>query len=554
MKKVFLSYSRQDETFVEELYRRLSRDEVSCFLDKVSVEWGANWVIELEEGLDESDIIVLVLSPAFCQSEWTRLERTSVLADDSAGFKRKIRPLLLTPCQDTLPRFLKPIQQLDVSTEAKFEALYSTICRELGGTPLEANHSVDRSTLPPVCHLPDRHYMPYRSLGQGFVGRVQALWQVHDMLRAGQTAVVEGVGIVMGTGGLGKTQLAIEYVHRFANHYPGGVFWIEADQGRSRLIQQLTRYGRIEFDEEMQKQKEDMQLAWIWNALDRRRQAMLIVLDNFPEQVDLRPYLPPSGQIAALVTTRRRDLNYARLPLSFLSISEGVQLLNAGTRQFPEEEAAPLVTMLGGLPLALELTRHFLNLRPTLTIEALQQEIRRVGEMRALEKFARKYGDELPSGHVKEISATFQMSWDLASPMAQKMLTFMAYLAPAAVPCRLLKAIFQPSRWSRFVKRFRKGSEVGILEDQIDEALSELAQGLSLLELDQDNDPELHRLIACFVREVSAEPKLFTRTVQIVVEEMRRVRNEEDIVAFRELEKISPHVEELAAIPEAVAE
>lgn len=539
MKKVFLSYSRQDEGFVEELYRRLSRDGVSCSLDKVSIEWGANWVIELQKKLDECEIIVLVLSPAFFQSEWTQLEWTSIFAHDPGGHSKKKLLLLREPVE--LPFFLKPIQQIDVSSSEKFEKAYPKICRELGGTPLEANHSVDRNTLPPVSPLPERHYMPYRSLGQGFVGRVEALWQVHDMLCESQTAVVEGVGIVMGTGGLGKTQLAIEYVHRFGQRYPGGVFWIEADQGYSRLIQQLARYGGIEFDEDMQKQKEDVQLAWLWHALDRRGQATLIVLDNFPEQENLRPYLPPSGQIAALVTTRRRDLNYARLPLPILSIAEGVQLLNAGTRQFTENEAASLVEMLGGLPLALELTRHFLNLRPTLTIGALQQEIRYVGEMRALEQFARKYGDELPSRHVKEISATFQISWDLASPTAQQVLRVMAWLAPAPVPRRLLRQILELPAESP-------------LADVLNETLSELAQILSLVELDQDKDPEMHRLIARFVREVSVEPEVFARTVQVVVTEMERVNEVEDIAALQELKKISAHAEGLSARPETAVE
>jgi hypothetical protein len=40
--RVFLSHSSADKDFVRELYRRLTRDGVSCFFDSESIGWGAN--------------------------------------------------------------------------------------------------------------------------------------------------------------------------------------------------------------------------------------------------------------------------------------------------------------------------------------------------------------------------------------------------------------------------------------------------------------------------------------------------------------------------------
>ena len=42
--RVFLSHSSKDKDFVRELYRRLTRDGVSCFFDIESIGWGQNWV------------------------------------------------------------------------------------------------------------------------------------------------------------------------------------------------------------------------------------------------------------------------------------------------------------------------------------------------------------------------------------------------------------------------------------------------------------------------------------------------------------------------------
>lgn len=116
--RVFLSHSSKDKDFVGELYRRLTRDGISCFFDIESIGWGANWVKALERAIDECEHIVFVLSPDFCNSEWVEVERTSSIADDPAGLKRKVRPLLLRHCRElpTFPRFLQQVQAIDVST------------------------------------------------------------------------------------------------------------------------------------------------------------------------------------------------------------------------------------------------------------------------------------------------------------------------------------------------------------------------------------------------------------------------------------------------------
>ena len=66
MSKVFLSYSRKDEDFVKELYRRIATDGVDCFFDKESIAWSANRVVDLENGLDGLEVAVLIWSPDFC--------------------------------------------------------------------------------------------------------------------------------------------------------------------------------------------------------------------------------------------------------------------------------------------------------------------------------------------------------------------------------------------------------------------------------------------------------------------------------------------------------
>ena len=58
MARVFLSHSSKDKPFVRELHRRLVRDGVTCFFDEESIEWGANFVTTLEQGIDECEFFV----------------------------------------------------------------------------------------------------------------------------------------------------------------------------------------------------------------------------------------------------------------------------------------------------------------------------------------------------------------------------------------------------------------------------------------------------------------------------------------------------------------
>ena len=144
-----------------------------------------------------------------------------------------------------------------------------------------------------------------------------------------------------------------------------------------------------------------------------------------------------------------------------------------------------------------------------------------------------KYADKLPIDHSKEVATTFKISWDIVPSTAKAVLQSMSFLGPAPVPRRLLRQILDiPSE--------------SAIEDPLDEAISELASKLSLVELDEDNDPWVHRLISAFVREsTDASGYLSERVCKAVVEEMACVADESDIPSHERLEKILPHAEQL---------
>ncbi len=471
--------------------------------------------------------------------------------DKLAGESLKIRKitirigLIVQDIQKDVKHVLKNTNEIKDTanrTENKIDHLTDVVKNKIQEEEeLEFHLLTDRTRIPPVCsHLPKLNNMKYKSMGGAFVGRVSDLWKIYDSLQKGEATVVEGVGVVMGMGGLGKTQTAVEFVQRFGLCYSGGVFWIEAEHGIETMIAKIADAAKIQIDGKLET---DVQLRLLWNHLNRFRK-VLIVLDNFPEKKELAPWLPPANNIHILVTTRRRDLfRYSRIPLDLLNAEEGRSLLNSGKRQFDEKDAAKLVDTLGGLPLALELAKQFLNVRTSLYIEALLDEIKKTGEMKTLDIFAEKYGDQLPSGHVKAVGATIKLSWDLASDRSKQVLQAMSLLAPEPVPKRLLRQILDMP-------------ETGGLSDHLDDAIDELDKKLSLIiNLDEDGDPIIHRLVAGFVKGTVALSEdlrgfqnpaglnLFGQVVNVVENEMSRCREDTDIKSYYELGKIVPHAD-----------
>ena len=60
-----------------------------------------------------------------------------------------------------------------------------------------------------------------------FVGRTDDLERLHATFQQREPVGIRPAGLT-GMGGIGKTQLAVEYVYRFKDAYPDGIFWINA--------------------------------------------------------------------------------------------------------------------------------------------------------------------------------------------------------------------------------------------------------------------------------------------------------------------------------------
>ncbi len=63
MTKVFISYSRKDEEFARQIATDLDRLGASIWLDVDDIPPGVNWSSAIQQGLDNCDTLLLVVSP-----------------------------------------------------------------------------------------------------------------------------------------------------------------------------------------------------------------------------------------------------------------------------------------------------------------------------------------------------------------------------------------------------------------------------------------------------------------------------------------------------------
>lgn len=183
-----------------------------------------------------------------------------------------------------------------------------------------------------------------------FVGRDDQLAALALTLEQRGQATVTAVH---GLGGIGKSQLAAEYAHRYQSNYEM-IWWIPSDDTRSVRRSFVSLARRLGMPETA-----DVQLT-VDTLLDRLRQGKphtkwLLIFDAAQRPADLQAYIP-SGPGHVLVTSRDRTWSGASnaLELDVFDRQESIDFLANRWKDLSESDALKLADSLGHWPLALE--------------------------------------------------------------------------------------------------------------------------------------------------------------------------------------------------------
>jgi hypothetical protein len=129
---VFISYSHHDKDWVyQRLLPSLEAAGLKVCIDFRDFEPGLPSLINMENAVEGSRKTLIVLTPAWVESEWTAFESLLIQTDDPAARQRRIIPLLLTPCQP--PKRIAILTYLDFTGSTQFDFQMARLIKAVKG-------------------------------------------------------------------------------------------------------------------------------------------------------------------------------------------------------------------------------------------------------------------------------------------------------------------------------------------------------------------------------------------------------------------------------------
>jgi tetratricopeptide (TPR) repeat protein len=482
----FISYTAADRAWAEWIAWQLEAAGFTTLLQAWDFRPGTDFVHQMQQAVQQANRTIAVISTAYFGSSFGEAEWRVAFGRDPTGESGVLVPVRVEDCEP--PGLLSTRVYIDLvgldEAEAQQRLLASLREAERPGRPTTAPVFPG---LAPTKAAELRPAPEFPGLGPAisnlaprnpnFTGRTQLLAALAESLAAGTTAVVAAHGL----GGIGKSQLALEYCYQHAANYHL-IWWVTAESvpvavaGLAALGPRLGLPPAVEQPE---------QVAGVLIELGRR-EGWLLVFDNVERPADLDELLPRGGRGQVLVTSRNPVWGRRATPLrvDVLSQEEAMAFLLRRSRDTDQPAASTLAKELGGLPLALEQAAAYC-------------EQTSLGLAGYLARYRHTHARLLDKGAPEDYPATVATTWRLnldqiaaTSTAAVQLLQIAAFLAPEVIPSNLLNA--DPQALPADLKH--------AVEDELalDEAVGALYR-YSLITRDHDGI-SLHRLVQVVAR------------------------------------------------------
>ncbi len=489
MTDFFISYNKADRTWAEWIAWTLEEAGYTTKIQAWDFRPGMNFVLLMQEAATECERTLAVLSPDYLKAGMTQPEWAAAFVQDPTGKDGKLVFVKVRPCEPLgLLKAIIHIGLVDVTDEAQAT---QTLLAGLGpggrpatkpsfpGAPARSIVVKPRfpGSLPPVWNVPHRR-------NPNFTGRDALLGDLRQALATGGHAALTQA--IHGLGGVGKTQLAVEYAYRNASEYDA-VWWVRAEEPTTFAADYaaLATEQKL-FPTEVTDQKALVAAAKGWL---QRSPNWLLVLDNSPNPGAVRDYLP--SRVAGHVLITSRDPNWGALAkpveVEVFTPEDARAFLLRRANSNDAAGADALAKELGYLPLALEQAAAYI-VETALSFGAYLVRFRR--SHRAMLSKGAPSSESYPD----TVLTTWTLSMSRAKeacPASADLLNLLAFLAPDDVPRWLLE-----EQAAGLPQRLRRAAEG---ESGLDDVVAALRR-FSLVQADGEG-LSVHRLVQAVVRD-----------------------------------------------------
>jgi tetratricopeptide (TPR) repeat protein len=478
---IYLSYVTEDRMWADWIEAVLVQAGFRVRKQSTSAPAGSNAKDEAARAADAASRTVAVVSAAYLRSSQALGVREAMTVADPAGINRRLIPVRVGEV-----RMTEPFAERTVVDLTRRDALQAAeeILKALGRQPRLADHAVDPipreprypRTIPPVWNVPTRNAT--------FTGRNDVLERLRDQLTGSSRAVVLPLALY-GYGGVGKTQVALEYAHRYMADYDV-VWWVPSEQ------QELVNPAFAELAARLGLRVSDS----ITDAAASAREALrrgspytrwLLIFDNADDPAALTDFPGAPGHV--LVTSRNPAWSRVAEPLEIdvFTRPESLEHLQRRVPQLTDEDADMVAEALGDLPLAIEQAGAWLAETGTPAAEYVAQLVTQSAAVLALSQ---------PIDYPTPVAVTWRLAFNRLkeqSPAAARLLQLCAFFAPEPISLSLLYSDQMISSLLDLDPRLKERIILGQL-------IREIAR-YSLAKVDRgSNSIQVHRLIQAVIR------------------------------------------------------
>jgi nuclear transport factor 2 (NTF2) superfamily protein len=438
--EVFFSYAHEDEPWRDELDKHLSllkRQHLIASWHDRNILPGLNWKQEIDSHLRSAQIILLLISSNFLASEYCwGVELQEAMRRHQTG-EALVIPIIVRPVDwhdapfgtlQALPRENRAITSWPNPDEALLQVTEGI---RKAVTQWQTQHPAVLSSSSPLRSIP---------YGQNpfFTGREDILTCLYTAFRAGKTNNPTQPQAISGLGGIGKTQIAVEYAYRYQDDYET-IVWLKAESPETLILDLLTVAHLLNLPE-TEEQEHLVEAVKRWFQVHT---SWLLIFDNADDLLMVRDFLPTGGKGHILLTTRAHATGRIaqRIELEKMGREEGALfLLHRATILDPDQplEAASstdqdtakeIVQAMDGLPLALDQSGAFLE-ETQVSLSAYMH----LFHTRQADLLKRR--GELVREHPDPVTTTWSLSFEKiqhANPAATDLLRLCAFLDPDTI-------------------------------------------------------------------------------------------------------------------------